>query len=184
MAESRRSRDLVTARLSGCIPNASDAQYLEPLLRDPRVARTLGGIRTPEQVRQILDRFTSHWERRGFGPWILRDFESGSFAGYGGLVETLAEAFVGEIEILYALAPAFWNQGLATEMSIAALGRGFGEWRLPWVIAFTLPTNRASRAVMEKTGLRHCGEFDHRGAPHLLYRLEAEEWRARRLPAR
>ena len=171
--------NLETRRLIGSIPEASDAQVLESLLGDPLVGRTLGGIRSPDQVGLLLDRFRSHWAQRGFGPWIFRACDSGAFVGYGGLIETLAKVHIGQVELLYALLPRFWNRGLATEISMASVARCFGQWRLPALIAFTLPTNGASRAVIEKAGLGYCGEFDHRGNRHVLYRLTSEEWQSR-----
>lgn len=46
-------------------------------------------------------------------------------------------------------------------------GAGLG---LDEVVAFTLPTNLASRAVMERTGFTFAGDVEHAGLAHVLYR--------------
>jgi RimJ/RimL family protein N-acetyltransferase len=41
------------------------------------------------------------------------------------------------------------------------------------IVAFTLPTNDASRRVMEKLGFSYERDIEHAGMPHVLYRLHA-----------
>jgi RimJ/RimL family protein N-acetyltransferase len=110
----------------------------------------------------------AHWETYGFGLHILRPKDD-AFVGYAGL----RRVHVGdddEIEILYALAAPFWNRGLATEFAIAFRELALGDLRLPSVVAFTLPTNLASRRVMEKAGLVYERDVIWRALPHVLYR--------------
>ena len=59
----------------------------------------------------MLDSKIEHWERHGFGMWLLRDRESGEFVGRGGLQWTTVE---GEpvIEAGWALIPAWWGAAL------------------------------------------------------------------------
>ena len=83
-----------------------------------------------------------------------------------------------EIEILYALERAAWGRGLATEAGRAALAFGFGEVRLARIIAVAHPENRASRAVMEKLGMRYEGYLEVFGA--VLYALPRDEFHAAR----
>ena len=50
------------------------------LLRDPRVAKTLTPNGLPPSAREVLDGLRakiSHWERFGFGLWMVRDRASG-----------------------------------------------------------------------------------------------------------
>lgn len=171
-------RDFETAQLYGHRPAAGDLEELQSLLADPRVGATLGGVRSAAQVAALLLRFIEHWQRRGFGPFILHESAAGDFVGYAGLIETRAEALPGEIELLYALRPIYWRRGYASEASREALARGFGAWDLDGVVAFTLPRNRASWGVMEKVGMVRSGEIEHAGERHLLYRAAPEKRRA------
>ena len=60
----------------------------------------------------------------------------------------------GRTEILYALKPAYWRQGLATEAARAVLAFAFHEARLPEVWAGADLANEASFAVMRRLGMR------------------------------
>jgi RimJ/RimL family protein N-acetyltransferase len=157
------------------------AQHLGDLARmyrDERVMATLGGTRSEEESERILRQSVEHWDRHGFGLWVLTDRQDGRFVGRAGL----RHVHVGgadEVELAYALMAESWGRGLAAEASEAILALALGEGRLPEVVCFTLPTNLRSRRVMEKLGFRYEREIEHAGLPHLLYRLDARSWRAR-----
>lgn len=138
--------------------------------RDPRVMATLGGVRSGEDTQRYLRDNLEHWERYGFGIWVFRDGRDGSFVGRGGLRNVRVDG-EDEVELSYALRAGYWGRGLATEMAGAILEVAFGRLGLEEVVAFTLPTNRASRRVMEKNGFRYERDIVHAGLPHVLYRL-------------
>jgi RimJ/RimL family protein N-acetyltransferase len=58
-------------------------------------------------------------------------------------------------------------------MAKAILTVGFEHLGLSTVVAFTLPTNRASRRVMEQVGCTFERNIVHAGLPHVLYRIKA-----------
>jgi RimJ/RimL family protein N-acetyltransferase len=151
------------------------AEHLDDLTRmhaDPQVMATLGGVRTPEMSAQFLNTELAHWEKHGFGLWLVRDRETGCFAGRGGLRHvTIAER--DEIEVGYAFLPEFWGRGLATELARESVRVAFTELRLPEIVCFTLPTNRASQRVMEKVGFRYERDTVYKQFPTVLYRLTA-----------
>jgi RimJ/RimL family protein N-acetyltransferase len=118
------------------------------LLQDPRVAESLWpeiGVPTEQDVISGTAAKERHWERFGFGLWVQRDKETGEMVGRGGLQWT----YVGGRE----------------EVEVA-----FGPLHLDEIVAFTLPRNRASRRVMEKTGFRYEKDIVHANLPHVLYR--------------
>jgi RimJ/RimL family protein N-acetyltransferase len=149
---------------------------LMTLLGDPRVARTLFASAEPPSDAEMVENLgakVAHWERFGFGLWLLRDRATGEMVGRGGLQHT----FVGgcdEVEVGWAIVPERWGEGLATEMAAAAAEVAFNDLRLGEIVAFTLPENVASRRVMEKTGFRYERRIVHHGLPHVLYRLAAQ----------
>jgi ribosomal-protein-alanine N-acetyltransferase len=110
-----------------------------------------------------------HWDRYGFGPYTMRDRATGELVARVGLQHTLATGD-DEIELMWAVVPERWGQGLATEFAHAGVALAFDDLHLPDVIAYTLVTNVASRRVMEKAGLTEEREFEHVGLPHVLYR--------------
>ena len=65
----------------------------------------------------------------------------------------------------------------ATEMATAVVQYAFEELRVTQLVAYTLPTNVASRRVMEKCGFEYEKEIVHAGLRHALYRLEERRFR-------
>jgi len=146
------------------------------LLRDPRVGRWIwhGPDEPPTEQDVIggLAEKVGHWERHGFGLWLLRDKASGDAVGRGGLQWTYA-VDLHEVEAAWALVPERWGEGLATELALASVDTAFGPLGLQEIIAFTLPDNVGSRRVMEKAGFVYERVIVHVGLQHVLYRRRA-----------
>ena len=171
-----------TPRLIGTPAGPGDFADLRRLHSDPRVMATLsadGNTFSEDQTRAFLDRAADHWKSHGFGLWIFRDKASGDFVGYGGIKHATVEGR-DEIELAYAISSDHWRKGFATEISIAALKHAFDTMRLDRIVAFTLPHNRASRAVMEHCGFTYTRDIVHANLPHVLYILEARDFAAHR----
>jgi RimJ/RimL family protein N-acetyltransferase len=147
-------------------------QEVAALLRDPRVAATgWPGEEPPtehEVIASVADK-ERHWERYGFGMWLLRDRASGEMVGRGGLQWTTYVKDLDEVEAGWSIVPERWGEGLATELARASIDVAFGLLELGEIVAFTLPHNLASRRVMEKTGFRYDREIVHASLPHVLY---------------
>jgi RimJ/RimL family protein N-acetyltransferase len=170
------SLDLVrTDRLICERLHADQVPELVVLLSDPRVARTLfaDGLPMAEaDVVESLHEKLAHWERHGFGPWLLRDRATGEMVGRGGLQHTFV-AGQAEVEVGWAIVPERWGQGLATELARLSVSVAFDDLGLEQIVAFTLPHNIASRRVMEKSGFQYEREILHKGLDHVLYRSYA-----------
>src|SRR3954453_2097181 len=150
----------LTDRLVAQRPHDDDLDDLCRMNRDPVVMATLAGIRSVDETRLAHRRNLEHWERYGFGIWIYRDRRDGRFAGRGGFRHVTVEG-ADEVELAYAYMPEFWGRGLATEMARATLALAFGRLGLAEIVAFTLPTNLASRRVMEKAGFAFDRDVNH-----------------------
>jgi ribosomal-protein-alanine N-acetyltransferase len=129
---------------------------------------------THDEIVHGIRSKVEHWERFGFGLWLLRDRRTGAMIGRGGLQHTFV-AGLHEVEVAWAIVPGRWGEGLATELAHASLNAAFHTLALPTVIAFTLPTNIASLRVMEKSGFIYEREIEHAGLAHVLYRATAGE---------
>jgi [ribosomal protein S5]-alanine N-acetyltransferase len=141
------------------------------LLLDPRVGATLWSRPTPPTEAEIIDGLaakTYHWDRHGFGLWLLRDRETGVAVGRGGLQYTYT-AGLHDVEAAWAIVPGRWGRGLATELAFACVEVGFEQLGLRQIVAFTLPDNLASRRVMEKAGFVYERDIVHVGLAHVLY---------------
>src|SRR2546429_7992569 len=82
---------LETARLIYERQRPEHAEELFVLLRDPRVARTLTPTGHPPTEADVIDGLRAkidHWDRHGFGLWLLRDRATGAMGGRGGRQHT------------------------------------------------------------------------------------------------
>ena len=142
------------------------------LLLDPRVGPILWARPVPPTDAEIVNALAAkedHWNRHGFGIWLLRDRETGAAVGRGGLQHTYT-AGLHDVEAGWAIVPERWGEGLATELAFACVEVAFDHVGLHEIVAFTLPDNFASRRVMEKTGFEYERNIVHVGLAHVLYR--------------
>ncbi len=95
------------------------------------------------------------WNAGGFAPWAVVEKSSARLIGHLGL-RYLSE--ISETELLYMIDEPWWGQGLATEGGQAAVGFARDRLGLSRLVAFALPENGASIAVMRRLGFRHDGE--------------------------
>jgi RimJ/RimL family protein N-acetyltransferase len=140
---------------------------------DPDVMRYIpGGAGDPASLRSRfqtrLDRTREQWDRHGIGMWAIVLKSSGSVIGHCGL-QKLPDG--DEIEVYYLLDKPYWNQGIATEATRAALAFGFERAGLERIVAIAMPENVGSRRVMEKSGMRLEGAAHHYDIDCVKYSL-------------
>lgn len=135
----------------------------------------------------LAGRFRAHLAEHGFGLWAVEAPGVSPFIGIVGLaVVGFTAQFTPAVEIGWRLARAYWGQGYATEAAAAALDAGFRQFGLHEIVAFTVPANLRSQAVMRRLGMQRAehGDFDHPRIPaghalqrHALYRMARSDWR-------
>jgi ribosomal-protein-alanine N-acetyltransferase len=130
---------------------------------------TLGGIRDLETTQRYVEFNTEHWDRYGFGIYVLRHVDDCGLVGRAGL----RHVHLGgrdEVEVAYALRSKFWGHGIAGAVTeeLVRIATNAGLWAE--LVAFTLSTNRRSWRVMEKSRFVFDCEFDHDDSRHVLYR--------------
>jgi ribosomal-protein-alanine N-acetyltransferase len=155
-------------------PWQEHAGLYRDLFADPAVAaalwpRALGAPRTEREAAEMLAQDIAHWHERSFGPWVFFEGATGVFVGRGGL-RTVDLAGSECVEVLYAVRSDAWGRGYATEIARLAVAHA-RRLGLAEVVGFTATTNRASRRVLEKAGLRFDAIFERAGLPHWLGRL-------------
>jgi RimJ/RimL family protein N-acetyltransferase len=137
--------------------------------RDPRVMASIGGVRSDEATRNYLAANLNHWDRHGYGLWVLRD-EAGRFLGRAGIRHLNIEGKP-EIELAYSFLTDFWGRGLATEIASALLGMAWTHLRLSNLVGFTVLANLASQRVLQKVGFSFERALDYEGESCVLYRI-------------
>ena len=160
-------------RLRPCAERDVDA--LLALWTDPAVRRWLwDDVVIPRTVAaERVDASIASFARAEFGLWVAAPRAGGALIGVAGLVEL--EPAVGP-ELIYALAPAHWGRGYATEASRVVLAHAFGRLGFERVPGRTDPPNRESARVLERLGMRLESERAADGRPMLCYALRREEF--------
>lgn len=171
---------VLTARMVLTPVGPGDVGDLVLLHGDPEVASWTGPW-TTAAVRAWAAGMAARWAADGVGKWMARDRSDGSLVGRGGFTRFDLD---GEsvLELGWAVRDARTGHGYPTELGRAGIGwAAEHEPDLP-VVAFTEVHNRASRAVMERLGMRQVGIIRRPGlvegqpgihphAPFALYRL-------------
>ncbi len=163
-----------TERLSAERLQEDHLEFIHQMHQDGQVMAYLGSIRSGEQTADYMKQNLAHWEKYGYGIWVLRENATGHFIGRGGL----RNAVLGgkeELEVAYGLLSEYWNRGLATEFVKAAVRIGLSEIGLSSLVCVTHPDNLASQAVLEKAGFEFGRDVIYKDKPHLLFRRDNTE---------
>jgi ribosomal-protein-alanine N-acetyltransferase len=129
-----------------------------------------------ERSERSINYFINHWHEHGYGAWAVIHRADNVLIGQCGL-NRLQD---GAVEVFYALAKAYWGQGLATEAARVAVDYGFEVIKLPQIIALAYPDNQASRHVIEKLGMRYQGNTDrYYNINFAHYTLDADDYAAK-----
>lgn len=145
---------LETERLVLRRMSPGDADFILGLLNEPSFLRFIGdrGVRTREDARAyILKGPVDMYERLGFGLYIPELKGTGVPIGICGLVK---RDFLADVDLGFALLPAFWGQGYAHEAAAAVMEHATGTLGLKRLVAITNPDNQSSIRLLEKLGFR------------------------------
>jgi RimJ/RimL family protein N-acetyltransferase len=74
-----------TARLQGERMTIHHFSEVQRMHQDKRFMAYLGGLRSDDVTADYLNRNIAHWDKHGFGIWIIRDSETSDVIGRGGL---------------------------------------------------------------------------------------------------
>lgn len=129
----------------------SDEQDFVDFFQDTRVSRWMGdGPSTEAEDRALFGRIFSVYTEDLFDVWAVR--HDGAFVGHAELKRTDT---VDGHELIYALLPSQWGQGLGTELAEVITAHGFRTSGLTEIYATVHEDNRASLAVLRKAQFEH-----------------------------
>ena len=150
---------LETERLNLRWLNVDDAPFILELLNDPLWIRFIGdrGIRSIEGAREyILKGPIAMYEQFGFGLYATELKATGVPIGLCGLIKRKG---LDDVDVGFALLPAYRASGYAYEASAAVLSYGRQHFNLRRIVAIASPDNVASARLLEKLGLRFERKF-------------------------
>lgn len=164
----------------------ADRAALAAINADPQVMEFFPAPLSRAESDTMIDRQMARLARDGLCFLALERRADGVLLGFTGLATvTFAAPFTPAVEIGWRLARHAWGQGYATEAARACLRLGFTDRGLAEILAFAVPGNVRSHAVMERIGMRRDpdGSFDHPALPdghrlrrHWLWRLGRQDW--------
>lgn len=140
-----------TARLRLHLLEEGDAEFIVDLLNQPSFLRFIGdrGVRTPEDARAyIRNGPVASYAAHGHGLYRVELKDGGTAIGICGL---LKRPSLEDVDIGFALLPAYWSMGYAEESARAVLehARLLG---LDRIVAITSVDNESSIRLLEKLG--------------------------------
>ena len=125
---------------------------------DPDVHKYIGKtpITTIEQAQATIAFVRKQYSDLGIGRWAVINKANNDFLGWAGfkLITEPTNKHINHYDFGYRLIRRCWNQGIATEASLACLNYGIKELGLKDIYAMTDPANAASRHVLEKLGFQ------------------------------
>lgn len=129
------------------------------------------GVLDPARAARQVETMTTHWQRHGFGMWVVEENADPGFAGECGL-RWLEDG--SDVELSYGLLPRYRGRGLATEAAAAALDYGTEVLGLETIVALSRGDNAISHRVLEKLGMKL--EWRRESGTHGLvrYRLDRD----------
>jgi RimJ/RimL family protein N-acetyltransferase len=164
----------------------ADLRGFAQLNGDPQVMRHFPSVMSRAQSDAMARRMQAHFVEFGFGYWVLERREQPGLMGVLGLQRVRFDAaFTPAVEIGWRLQQVHWRQGYALEAATAVLACAFEQLQLEQVLAFTVPANLPSQALMQRLGMGRDPRDDfehpllpagHPLRPHLLYRLTRGAW--------
>ena len=107
-------------------------------------------MQTRAQSDEAFDRWERHWQEHGFGLLGVEWRETGELIGRTG--PQFHRIWPVEPEIGWALDPAWWGRGIATEAGAASVAWTFGDLEFARAVSITTGANFASRRVMARLG--------------------------------
>ena len=144
---------LDTARLRLRTVCLDDAAFYLGLVNQPSFIANIGdrGIRTLEAARAALSSGPMlMYATRGHSLCVVERKADGAAIGMCGLIK---RDTLDDVDIGYALLPAYWGQGYACEAAAAVLAHAREALGLRRLVAIVSPENAASNALLQKIGL-------------------------------
>ena len=132
-----------------------DAAFIVELLNDAEFRRNVGdrGVRDEHDVpRYLANGPLASYQRHGFGMFLVELRDGAHPIGMCGLLRRDTHP---DVEIGFALLPAFRGQGYALEAAQATMALARQTFGLQRVVAITALDNTASGALLERLGFRY-----------------------------
>jgi [ribosomal protein S5]-alanine N-acetyltransferase len=158
------TEELSTGRLSLRRPVPGDVDAILSIHRDPLAYahNPSDALATRDDAEGLFRRWDDHWQRFGFGYWVVRRRDSLPQLGFCGLkFMELEQRRI--LNLFYRFAPVNWGDGVAGEAAAAVVKWAATHRPSYPVIARVRPENVASQRVAARAGLVRAQHLDSQG---------------------
>lgn len=167
-------RILETERLILRVMHPDDAPFYYELVNDPTWLEFIGdkGIRSVEAARSaILEGPLLMQERFGHSLYVMERKSDGQPLGLCGLIR---RDILPDVDIGYAVRPAYFGQGYTYEAAAAVVAYARDALGIKRLMGITDPGNTVSIKLLEKLGLRliESRDMPPNGRPTNIYARE------------
>ncbi len=156
--------ELLSDRLSLRRPTTSDVDAIYAIHSDPLAClhNPSDALASRDEAERLFERWNSHWERFGYGYWVVRIHGATEPIGFCGF-KTVHFRGQETLNLFYRFKPASWGNGYASEA--AKLVVHWAASQLPGrpLIARVRPENVASQRVAARAGLIRTEDLDEVG---------------------
>ncbi|MES0810228.1 GNAT family N-acetyltransferase [Roseibium sp. SCPC15] len=142
---------LTTERYTLRPPQAEDFALYRSFFADGEASRFYGGPLREDQAWRVLSGHLGHWQLRGYGMWMIRRKDDNLALGGCGFV--WPEGWPRR-ELTWWLVPQARGQGVAVEVSKAAIRHAYEAYGWPLVETHMNDDNAAARGLVLKLGGR------------------------------
>jgi ribosomal-protein-alanine N-acetyltransferase len=132
-----------------------------------------GADKSLEQTKIRVKNIRFHWDKYGFGDFILMHKENSKIVGYGGLHYKIDG---GNVNVSYVIDKSLWRTGLGKEACLALLYYGFRILGLNEIVAEIDPENTNSIKLIEKCGFKLNKIIEWRGFKRLEYTMISSDF--------
>ena len=152
-----------------------DAAFILELYNSPNYIKFVGdrNIKSIEDAKNlILEKFLPHYEKHGFGSFLIIKKEDGKKIGNVGIYvrEGLDAPDIG-----FSFLPEFEGQGYGFEAAMKLMEIAFSEFGLTKISAITSKENKASQKLIGKLGLQYQSTVRLPGDDEDLFYYEIEK---------
>jgi RimJ/RimL family protein N-acetyltransferase len=140
------------------------------LMNEPPYIANIGdrNVRTAADAEHyIAEKYTTSYEKNGFGLYLMESLEDGAPLGICGLVKRPS---LEHPDLGFACLQRYWSRGYTTEAARATLNHARDTLALPFVYGVVSPKNDRSIRLLEHLGLSYVRSLEL-GAPPIQSRL-------------
>ncbi|WP_018982864.1 GNAT family N-acetyltransferase [Salinimonas chungwhensis] len=163
---------LFCGRLKLRLADQHDVRWVYELNNDPLWVRYIGNrsVHSIADARRYIDNALSHFERWGYGLWVIERRDTGKAQGMCGLIN---RGIFSSPDLGFALLKDARGKGYAQEASAAVLDWAARHHRFPYITAMAHPDNNSSQKLLGRLGFNRQGMiFMPNVARQILFRRD------------